>query len=178
MVDMLSSCWDLSDNALLTYFNAHFPQRQSWRICHLQHNYFSTDLGLISKVVQSRVTTSYTRKIVGNWELWLIFGSNIGSNPCLISFMDPIPYLQVFGAQYQDRSITPCGHGLKSAMVSDAIQLFGPRFSGMGTMNPRLNTFSNIKFYSYFLSDTHFIPTHFSLAHGVGLVQRIKYLKE
>jgi len=36
MADMLSRRWDLSDSAVLAHFNAHFPQRRSWRICHLR----------------------------------------------------------------------------------------------------------------------------------------------
>ena len=36
MADFLSRRWDLSDAALLAHFNAHFPQRRCWRICHLR----------------------------------------------------------------------------------------------------------------------------------------------
>ena len=34
MPDFCSRAWHLSDTALLSYFNLHFPQTQSWQLCH------------------------------------------------------------------------------------------------------------------------------------------------
>jgi hypothetical protein len=34
MADDLSRRWDLSDSQLLAYFNATYPQTQSWKLCH------------------------------------------------------------------------------------------------------------------------------------------------
>ena len=35
LADFLSRRWDLTDDQLLSYFNTHFPQKRSWRICQL-----------------------------------------------------------------------------------------------------------------------------------------------
>lgn len=119
---------------------------------------FRTDLGLDLEAVRWWITTSYTGKMVGHWELWLIFGSNIGSNPCLISFVDKIPYLQVFRARYQDGSIITYSCDVKSAMVSDTIPLFRQIFASMVTAYPCFTTSGDIFFYSSFL----FPPTFYS----------------
>ena len=36
LADFLSRRWDLTDDQLLSYFNTHFPQKRSWRICQLR----------------------------------------------------------------------------------------------------------------------------------------------
>ena len=35
MADDCSRLWHLSDEELVSYFDAHYPQPQPWRICHL-----------------------------------------------------------------------------------------------------------------------------------------------
>ena len=35
MADDCSRLWHLSDDELVSYFDAHYPQPQPWRLCHL-----------------------------------------------------------------------------------------------------------------------------------------------
>ena len=53
MADDASRRWDLSDAALLTYFNSHYPQASPWRLCALQHD---TDLALLGALFSQQPT--------------------------------------------------------------------------------------------------------------------------
>ena len=36
MADDCSRLWNLTDSQLVAYFNKHYPQKRSWRLCHLR----------------------------------------------------------------------------------------------------------------------------------------------
>jgi hypothetical protein len=48
MADDLSRRWDLSDSQLLAYFNATYPQTQSWKLCHPRPTLTSTTMKALS----------------------------------------------------------------------------------------------------------------------------------
>ena len=49
MADFLSRRWDLSDTAILSHFNSHFPQARPWVLCPLHPNMNSAVTSALSK---------------------------------------------------------------------------------------------------------------------------------
>ena len=49
MANILSCCWDLSDNQFLVFFNSHFPQEGPWQNCPLRPPIFSALTLALSK---------------------------------------------------------------------------------------------------------------------------------
>ena len=107
---------------------------------------FLLDLGLIKEAEQAGVALAYIRKQDTHWEIWLNFCNKVQIDPHLNGIVDPVPYLQVFGAQYRNGRITPSYCGIESVTVSDTIYLVGQRFARMGAVNPCLNLFWKVDF--------------------------------
>ena len=107
---------------------------------------FRIDLGLVKEAERAGVTSAYTKKKDTHWEVWLNFCEKVRIDPHLTAIVDPVPYLQVFGARYCDGHIAPSRRGVKSATVSDAIRSVGQRFSGTRAVDQCLNLFGKIDF--------------------------------
>ena len=58
MADDCSRRWDLSDDALLSHFNNHYPQERPWRLCHLRPDWLSS---LISALQRQRPDPALAR---------------------------------------------------------------------------------------------------------------------
>ena len=59
---------------------------------------FHVDLGLVKEAERAGVTSAYTKKKDTHWEVWLNFCEKVRIDPHLTAIVDPVPYLQVFGA--------------------------------------------------------------------------------
>ena len=110
------------------------------------HDEFRADLGLVAEAVRSGVVESYARKKDAHWDVWLDYCRTVGCDPHLADIDDPVPYLQVFAHRYRDGRIAPSGRTVKSQTVSDAVRSVGQRFSRMGSVDPRLDSYGNLDF--------------------------------
>ncbi|VEU43031.1 unnamed protein product, partial [Pseudo-nitzschia multistriata] len=107
---------------------------------------FESDLSTIQKEMRSSVTEGYAKKKDAHWACWVDFCVSQGLDPLLTLSNDPVPYLQVFGARYQDGRISPSKKRARARTVSDALRSVGQKITRMGALDPRLNRFGNLDY--------------------------------
>jgi len=64
MADLCSRAWHLSDQELLTHFDASFPQEKPWRLCHLRK---SMNLALTSALFRKRSDPASLLNVPAPW---------------------------------------------------------------------------------------------------------------
>jgi hypothetical protein len=109
-------------------------------------NNFGRDYGLAQQDVKAGVVSSRAQGAEGHWKTWLAYCSELGINPTLQEFQDPIPILQVFIRRYRIGEIAPSKRQVRSRTVEDALRSVGQAFATVGSPDPRLNSQGNIDF--------------------------------
>jgi hypothetical protein len=107
---------------------------------------FESYLGIVKEEVRSGVTNAYTKRKDSHWTIWVEYCEQSHLDPFLRGTTDPIPFLQVFAAQYRDGSIAPSKKSVRSKTVSDAVRSVGQKFSGLGSTDPRYDVYGKIDF--------------------------------
>jgi hypothetical protein len=107
---------------------------------------FESYLVIVQEAVRSGVTTAYSKRKDSHWELWNSYCEENCLDPFLRGTSDPIPFLQVFAAQYRDGSIAPSKNAVRSKTVSDAVRSVGQKFSCLGSSDPRYDIYGKIDF--------------------------------
>ncbi|VEU33676.1 unnamed protein product [Pseudo-nitzschia multistriata] len=107
---------------------------------------FKSDLGAVQEEMRSSVTEGYARKKDAHWDCWVGFCLSHGLDPFLAKAGDPVPYLQVFGARYQDGRASPSGKRARAHTVSDALRSVGQKITRVGAPDPRFNRFGELDY--------------------------------
>lgn len=102
---------------------------------------FRDDLVLVQEAIVNGVTAKTARSKDSHWKIWIDFCQELGIDPFLRTFDDPIPFLQVFATRYRQGRIAPSGKRVTSSWVSNVLLSVGQRFKRMGTKDPRLSPF-------------------------------------
>ena len=88
----------------------------------------------------------YASRKNSHWALWCTFCAGHRIDPFLRNLSDPIPYLQVFAAIYQDGRISPSGRPIRAKTVSEALLSVAQKFTRTGTEDPRKTAHSVIDY--------------------------------
>ena len=129
MADNTSRRWDLSDDALLTHFNTHYPHARSWQMRMLSPATNALLIGTLSK------TRSSAASPLGKMPLPTPPGPS--GRPSI---------LQLFAYRYHNGALAPGRHPVRSRTVEDAIRALGQTYAGMGSVDPRLNQHGALDF--------------------------------
>jgi len=107
---------------------------------------FSRDFGLAQADVAAGVVSSRAAAAEAHWTRWCKYCQELGLDPTLQKFQDPIPFIQVFMYRYRTGVIAPRNKGVRSRTVEDAARAVGQTFSSVGSPDPRLNSSGKIDF--------------------------------
>jgi len=107
---------------------------------------FIADLRTVQIAVQSGVVAGRAKAADSMWDRWLDFCADHAVDPWFAEGVDPIPYLQVFGARYRDGRIAPRGKPVRHRTVEDALRHVGQSYKSMGAKDIRLDPAGKIDF--------------------------------
>jgi hypothetical protein len=107
---------------------------------------FRADLRLVQEKNRAGVTAQRSKAQDKHWERWDAFCIDLGIDPFLRTWSDPIPILQVFGQQYRDGRIAPSGKCVRSRTVEDALRAVGQTFARLGAADVRKDFSGDIDF--------------------------------
>ena len=148
MADAASWRWDLSDDALLTYFDSHYPQARSWQLHHLNS---ATNASVIGALSRKRPRDGY---LVANVAAPLMPPGLSGKPPFAKVCTSLLPSLfapvttshssNSFGQRYRAGTVAPGRHTVRSRTVEDAVRAVGQAYARMGTPDPRLNSHGKV----------------------------------
>ena len=102
---------------------------------------FHDDLVAVQEAIINGVTTKTSRSKDAHWKIWIDFCIEIGIDPFLRQFSDPLPFLQVFAHRYREGRIAPSGRRVTANWVSNVLLSVGQKFKRMGAPDPRLSKF-------------------------------------
>ena len=107
---------------------------------------FRRDYGLAQADVAAGVVSSRAAAADAHWARWCTFCTELGLDPTLQEFEDPIPFIQVFMYRYRSGTIAPSGRSVRARTVEDAVRAVGQTFTSVGSPDPRFNSYGKIDF--------------------------------
>jgi hypothetical protein len=109
-------------------------------------NALLTDLGTVDDRIRSGVTAQRAKAMENHWTRWYGFCLDLGFDPYLRHWEDPVPLLQVFGERYRDGRRAPRGNAVRARTVEDALRAKGQMFARPGSPDVRKDVFGDIDF--------------------------------
>ena len=106
-----------------------------------QRDVFHDDLIAVQEAIINGVTTKTARSKDAHWKIWIDFCIEIGIDPFLRQFSDPLPFLQVFANRYRQGRIAPSGKRVTANWVSNVLLSVGQKFKRMGSPDPRISPY-------------------------------------
>jgi hypothetical protein len=100
-------------------------------------NALLTDLGTVDDRIRSGVTAQRAKAMENHWTHWYGFCLELGVDPYLRRWEDPVPLLQVFGERYRDSRLVPRGNAVRARAVEDAMCAVGQTFTKWGSPDVR-----------------------------------------
>ncbi|KAI2505060.1 hypothetical protein MHU86_9416 [Fragilaria crotonensis] len=122
MADDASRRWDLSNDALLTHFNATYPQAVSWQMQTLPSDTVASLIGALSKTRPTH-------------------GALTNGLPT-----PPPPGNSGRPSRYRDGSIAPGRRPVRARTVEDAVRTVGQAYTRLGAPDPRLNIHGSVDY--------------------------------
>jgi hypothetical protein len=109
-------------------------------------NALLTDIGTVYGRICSGVTTQRAKAMENHWIQWYGFCLELGVDPYLRRWGDPVPLLQVFGDIYRDNLLAPRGNAVQARKVKDAMRAVGQTFARLGSPDVRKDFYGDIDF--------------------------------
>jgi hypothetical protein len=109
-------------------------------------NALLTDLGTVDDRIRSGVTPQRAKAMENHWTRWYAFCLELGVNPFMRRWEDPVPLLQVFGERYRDGRLAPRQNAVRARRVEDAMRAIGQTFARLGSPDIRKDVYGDIDF--------------------------------
>jgi hypothetical protein len=110
-------------------------------------NALLTDIGTVDDRIRAGVTAQRAKEMENHWTRWYAFCLEIGVDPFMRRWEDPVPLLQVFGERYRDGRIAPRQNAVRARTVEDALRAIGQTFARLGSLDIRKYAFGDIDFH-------------------------------
>jgi hypothetical protein len=109
-------------------------------------NALLVDLGTVDDRIRAGVTPQRAKAMENHWTRWYAFCLELGVNPFMRRWEDPVPLLQVFGERYRDGRLAPRQNAVRARTVEDALRAIGQTFARLGSPDVRKDAFGDIDF--------------------------------
>jgi hypothetical protein len=107
----------------------------------LQH-----DLSAVAKAVAMGICASRSDAVSNTFKVWETFCREMGLDPSLAAYSDPIPVLQIFAHRYRMGTVAPSQTQVRGRTVGDAVRAVGQTLAGLGHSDPRLQVNGKLDF--------------------------------
>jgi len=98
---------------------------------------FEADLRSAAADTARGVVTARARSTCNLWQIWTSYCVDVGADPFLLAYDDPIPLLQVYALRYRLGTLSASGRPVKKRQVEEALRAIGQTLSGLGFPDPR-----------------------------------------
>jgi hypothetical protein len=109
-------------------------------------NALLTDLGTVDDRIRSGVTPQRAKAMENHWNRWYAFCLELGVDPFMRRWEDPVSLLQVFGERYCDGRLAPRQNAVRARTVEDAMRAMGQMFARLGSPDIRKDVYGDIDF--------------------------------
>lgn len=96
--------------------------------------------------MQAGISSGRAKSTNTAWLQWTKFCTELAIDPLLETIENPIPILQVFATRVRTGVLAAAGAPVRARTAEDYLRFIGQTFQGVGSPDPRLNTFGKVDF--------------------------------